>query len=250
MGVGGDKLAIFRINKTEDFTIMSNRHFKEKEMSLKAKGLLSQMLSLPDDWDYSIAGLSAINKESVGVIRNTLDELKDFGYLIVTKKMPNETDSGRIEYVYDVFEKPQRQEKQGTEKQGIEKQYVVSQYVENDTQLNTNKLKTKKSNTNIFNIYNDEFEKLWKIYPKKQGKAKAHYSFVKARQKGTTFEEIESGLKRYIAYVDKSKIKSQYIKQGSTWFNQQCWQDEYEEHVSYKKQSESSFDIDELDIIR
>lgn len=111
-----------------------------------------------------------------------------------------------------------------------------------------NNIENKKDNK--IEIYNDEFEKLWKIYPKKQGKAKAHYSFVKARQKGTTFEEIESGLKRYIAYVDKSKIKSQYIKQGSTWFNQQCWKDEYEEHVVYKKQSESSFDIDDLDIIK
>lgn len=111
-----------------------------------------------------------------------------------------------------------------------------------------NNIENKKDNKIV--LYNDEFEKLWKIYPKKQGKTKAHYSFIKARQKGTTFEEIESGLKRYIAYVDKSKIKSQYIKQGSTWFNQQCWQDEYEEHVMYKQQPESSFDIDELDIIR
>lgn len=120
-------------------------------------------------------------------------------------------------------------------------------YKNNIEQINTF---TKYNTSTKNNIYNDEFEKLWKIYPKKQGKTKAHYSFIKARQKGTTFEEIESGLKRYIAYVDKSKIKSQYIKQGSTWFNQQCWKDEYEEHVVYKKQSESSFDIDDLDIIK
>lgn len=246
MGLGDDKLAIFRINKDKNYTVMSNYHFKEKEMSLKAKGLLSQMLSLPDDWDYSIAGLSAINKESVGVIRNTLDELKDFGYLIVTKKMPNETDSGRIEYVYDVFEKPQRQEKQGTEKQGIEKQYVVSQYVENDTQLNTNKLKTKKSNTNIFNIYNDEFEQIWKKYPRKQGKKQAQSAFERAIRQGVSIDDIKQGIERYLRYIKENKIDSRYIKQGSTWFRNECWTDE----LKIREQSSPSFDLDELEKIQ
>ena len=89
-------MAIIRVNKNKNYTIMSNYHLKEKNMSLKAKGLLSQMLSLPDNWDYTIAGLSAINKEKEGVIKTTLDELKHFKYLIVTKKMPNETSTGRI----------------------------------------------------------------------------------------------------------------------------------------------------------
>ena len=144
-------MAFFRINKTQDYTVMSNTHFKERNMSLKAKGLLSQMLSLPDSWDFSVAGLAAINKESVGVIRSTLDELKKFGYLVVTKKMPNETESGRIEYVYDIYEQPHNQgalnqceAKQHQEKQGIEKQYLELQYLENDIQLIINKRNTKK----------------------------------------------------------------------------------------------------------
>lgn len=138
-------MAVIRINKTADYTVMSNAHFKEKEMSLKAKGLLSLMLSLPDSWDYSIAGLVAICKENETAVKSTLNELKSFGYLVVTKKMPNETQSGRIEYEYNIFEQPQG--KQANEKQGIENLPVEYQGVENQGQLSTNKPNTKKSKT-------------------------------------------------------------------------------------------------------
>ena len=65
-------MAVFRINKTSDYTIMGNTHLKNKEMSLKAKGLLSVMLSLPNDWDYSVAGLVSICKESEASVKSAL----------------------------------------------------------------------------------------------------------------------------------------------------------------------------------
>ena len=103
-------MAVIRVNKTSDYTIMGNSHLKEKEMSLKAKGLLSMMLSLPNDWDYSVAGLVSICKESESSIKTALDELKKFGYLVIEKKLPNETDSGKFEYEYNIFEYPQGEE--------------------------------------------------------------------------------------------------------------------------------------------
>jgi hypothetical protein len=123
---------------------MSNTHFKEKGMTLKAKGLLSLMLSLPDTWDYSIKGLCAICVEKESAIKATLNELQDFGYLAITKLFPNETDSGRIEYVYDIYETPQKQE---VEKQGVENQGVDFQAVENPAQLNTKRSIPKQSRT-------------------------------------------------------------------------------------------------------
>lgn len=107
-----------RVNKTKDYTILSNHHLKNKNLSLKAKGLLSVMLSLPDDWDYSINGLSFICKENETAIVSALDELKENGYLVVTKLMPNQTNSGRYEYLYDIYEQPLQ--KQEVEKQGVE----------------------------------------------------------------------------------------------------------------------------------
>ena len=139
-------MAIMRVNKSKDYTVMSNYHLKEKGMSLKAKGLLSLMLSLPDDWDYSISGLVAICKENETAIKSALNELKEFGYLQVIKLMPNQTKSGRIEYIYDVFEQPQKnlyEDIQGEEKQG-----VGNLSLENPVQLNTKELNTNKSNTN------------------------------------------------------------------------------------------------------
>jgi hypothetical protein len=157
--------SVCRVNKNGNYTIMSNYHLRSKNLSLKAIGLMSKVLSLPDEWDYSIAGLTAICKEEESAIKSALKELKDWGYLSVTKLMPNETASGRIEYVYDFYEysekdKPDNENnvnagdtslsdviskksaKQGTRKQDIEFlpleiQPVEIQDVENQGQLNT-----------------------------------------------------------------------------------------------------------------
>jgi hypothetical protein len=142
-------MATFRVNKNSNYTVMSNTHLRELEMSLKAKGLLSMMLSLPEDWDYSVDGLCAICKENQSSIKSTLDELKAFGYLVVIKRMPNETKSGRFEYVYNIYETPQKQphEKQWVEKQGIENQPLEFQPIENQPQLNIYIPNTKELNT-------------------------------------------------------------------------------------------------------
>lgn len=136
-------MSVIRVEKTKNYTVMSNYHFKEKTMSLKSKGLLSLMLSLPDNWDYSIAGLVAICKENETAIKSALKELQQFGYVKVDKIMPDKTESGRIEYVYTIYEKPKQEDK----KQGVENLPLEIQRVENHTQLNTNKLNTNKLNT-------------------------------------------------------------------------------------------------------
>lgn len=99
-------MTIFRINKTANYTVMSNHHFKEKKMSLKAKGLLSLMLSLPDTWDYSISGLATLSKDGKDSIMSALAELEKFGYL-TRKRLTNE--KGQFSGVeYNIYEIPQR----------------------------------------------------------------------------------------------------------------------------------------------
>ena len=136
-------MAVIRVEKTSNYTVMSNYHFKEKKMSLKAKGLLSLMLSLPDNWNYSIAGLVAICKENETAIKSTLKELQEFGYVRIEKIMPDKAKSGRIEYVYNIFEEP----KQEGKKQGVENLPLEIQQVENQVQLNTKQSNTNKVNT-------------------------------------------------------------------------------------------------------
>ena len=96
---------VFRVEKERNYTCIDNQPLCVKNMSLKAKGLLCVILSLPDTWDYSLAGLCAICKESIGTIRTTLDELKKLGYVEIKKYLPNETDDGRIHYEYIIHER-------------------------------------------------------------------------------------------------------------------------------------------------
>ena len=74
-------MAVFRVERNKGYTVMSNHHLRNKELTLKAKGLLSQMLSLPEDWDYTLAGLSQINRESIDAIRTAVWELEKAGYI-------------------------------------------------------------------------------------------------------------------------------------------------------------------------
>ena len=99
--------SVFRINKTSNYTVMSNYHLREKNMSLKAKGLLSLMLSLPDDWDFSRKGLISLGSDKEDSVVTALKELKKYGYLVIKKLNSNETASKRFEYEYHIFEFPQ-----------------------------------------------------------------------------------------------------------------------------------------------
>ncbi len=78
-------MAVFRVEKTKGYTVMSNHHLRNKSLTLKAKGLLSQILSLPDDWDYTLAGLSQINREKIDAIRQAVRELEEAGYIVRTR---------------------------------------------------------------------------------------------------------------------------------------------------------------------
>ena len=92
-------MTVFRVEKNTNYTVMSNEHLRNKDLSLKAKGLLSQMLSLPEEWDYSLEGLSCINKEGVDAIRTGIQELEQHGYL---ERYRIRDESGRLggtEYV-------------------------------------------------------------------------------------------------------------------------------------------------------
>ena len=81
-------MAVFRVERNKGYTVMSNHHLRNKELSLKAKGLLSQMLSLPEDWDYTLKGLSLINREKIDAIREAVRELENAGYNIIKGKVP------------------------------------------------------------------------------------------------------------------------------------------------------------------
>mgnify|MGYP002798566841 FL=1 len=98
-------MAVFRIERTRDYTVMSNHHLRNHELSLKAKGLLSMMLSLPDDWNYTTRGLAKICKEGVDAIGNALRELETAGYIVRHQLRDRQGRISDTEYV--IYEQPQ-----------------------------------------------------------------------------------------------------------------------------------------------
>ena len=134
-------MAVFRVEKNKGYTVMSNHHLRNKELSLKAKGLLSQMLSLPEDWDYTLAGLSLINRESIDAIRTAVWELEKAGY--ITRRQGRDEKGKMTAIEYTIYEQPQPPA-------------LDCPVLENPTQLNkdiqkTNLSKKEKSNTDLSN---------------------------------------------------------------------------------------------------
>ena len=141
-------MSVFRVEKNKGYTVMSNHHLRNHTLSLKAKGLLSQMLSLPDDWDYTLQGLAQINKESIDAIREAVRELERAGYI---ERSRERDERGCLRgTVYTIYEQPHaepRPEEPTQEKPTLEKPMLDFPTLENPTQLNTKRKNKEKQNT-------------------------------------------------------------------------------------------------------
>lgn len=152
-------MAVFRVERNKGYTVMSNHHLRNKELTLKAKGLLSQMLSLPEDWDYTLAGLSRINREKIDAIREAVRELERAGYI---QRSRERDEKGRLRGAdYIIYEKPPNLdlptlENPTLDNPTLEKPMQEKPTLENPTQLNKDISKTdlpkkETSNTDLSN---------------------------------------------------------------------------------------------------
>ena len=159
-------MAVFRVERNTGYTVMSNHHLRNKELSLKAKGLLSQMLSLPEDWDYTLAGLSHINREKIDAIREAVKELEKAGYIVRSRERD---EKGRLRGAdYVIYEQPQPREPEAATSGGqppildlptlenptldnptLEKPTQEKPTLENPTQLNKDISSKEKSITDL-----------------------------------------------------------------------------------------------------
>ena len=142
-------MPVFRVERTRDYTVMSNYHLRDKRLTLKAKGLLSQMLSLPEDWDYTLSGLSHINRESKDAIRSAVNELEKAGYIHRRQTTDASGKFSTNEYV--IHEHPDQPEpsleKTSSENPPTDDPPTGNPSPENPTQLNTKKPSKERSNT-------------------------------------------------------------------------------------------------------
>ena len=133
-------MPVIRVHSTKSYTVMSNFHLRDKNLSYRAKGMLSFMLSLPEDWDYSVNGLVSVSKENENAIKGILQELKDNGYLVINKI---KDDKGKFVYEYNIYEFP-KEENPEVEKPEVDIPQVDTPQVENQPQINTNIINTNK----------------------------------------------------------------------------------------------------------
>ena len=168
-------------------------------------------------------GTKEIERRYIRIVSYPIEE--KLSTPIEEKLKENNTRENNIKRIYisEFSELPQ--EKQSVEKQGVENQCVEILSVENPTQLNTNKSNTKELNKEN---YISEFLELWTLYPNKKGKEKALSAYIKARESGTEKETVEKGIKDYAKECELKGREKDYIKHGSTWFNQHGWEDEYD----------------------
>ena len=140
-----EEMAVFRVEKNKGYTVMSNHHLRNKDLSLKAKGLLSQMLSLPEGWDYTLKGLSIINREKIDAIREAVRELERAGYIVRSRERD---DKGRLRGAdYVIYEQPQAPP--ALDLPTLDYPMLEKPTLENPTQLNKEVSRTEKSITDL-----------------------------------------------------------------------------------------------------
>jgi hypothetical protein len=179
-------MAVIRTIKNENYTTMCNTHLRDKNLSLKAKGLLSMMLSLPDKWHYSVKGLEGICKESKNTINSVLNELEDNNYLVRRRRYCN----GKIsEWEYIIFENNENHDEKllHLQNEDIENEDIEIQDIENrDVYKITKELSTKELNTNEYkekNIKKESVNSVIAEYTENKDLQDALHGFVEMRTK-------------------------------------------------------------------
>lgn len=207
-------MAVIRTIKNENYTTMCNTHLRDKNLSLKAKGLLSMMLSLPDKWHYSVKGLEGICKESKNTINSVLNELEDNNYLVRRRRYCN----GKIsEWEYIIFENNENHEEEllHLKNEDIENEDIENEDIENrDVYKITKELNTKELNTNEYkekNIKKESVNSVISSYTENKDLQDALHGFVEMRNKARkplTVRAMKLSLNRLneLALDDVTKI--------------------------------------------
>lgn len=194
------------------YSYCSNKWALDKDIKNEL-GLLLIISSLCAERGYCFASnkyLADLFQTNETLISRKLKKLEDKNYI----QMEYEKQGTQVTNRYI------RLSKTITDRYLKSKPTVIENDKENITSINNISINNKE-------IYKESFEELWKLYPNKKGKTESYKKFVKAIKEGISIETIRDGIQRYIDYIEIEHIKPQYIKNGSTWFNQRCWEDDY-----------------------
>lgn len=237
-------MSVYRVEKSHDYTVMANHHLRSKTLTLKAKGLLSLILSLPDDWNITIEGLAALSGDGKSAVRSAIEELKAEGY--VTREQVHSETGQFGGYQYTIHEVPCIAEEEAeaeaspssenrTMAPSSEKPTTEKPSTENRTQLSTIELSTnippivpqkgtRRAAKKVPDWESERFERFWAAYPLGKAKQKAVAAWDKLRPDEATMTAMAVGLKKQLA--SELWQRGIGIPYASTWINQRRWEDE------------------------
>ena len=227
-----------RVEKNRNYTTIHNEFLKRKDLSWKAKGIMTYLLSLPDDWVVNLDEIKRNATDGESSFRSGWKELASAGY--VSRQPVRDEKTKKIDYWETVIKESISKDKShNVENHNVGIHQVGNHKVDNRELLSTKELSTNKPITNIQKEHqpsddgqstSERFEVLWKEYPKKQGKKKALTYYKRAIKNGVTDEVIMQGIEDYKKYLDSEKNKGWLNPMdGSRWFNEERWNDEYDD---------------------
>ena len=210
-----------------NFVTTSAQVAQDKRLSWKARGIFLYLASMSDGWNFYVDEIAKHSPQGKRSLQSGLKELEEYGYLkrVRTHKPNGDLSSLKWELHYEPVELQKQNSSEAVLLQKRNEPLINNnnnKYQET-ININNNKRNIKESQASL----TDRFEKLWKQYPKKQGKKVAFEAYKRAIKKGVQDKDIEQGIANYNEYIKITKKDYQYIKQGSTWFKQSCWDDEY-----------------------
>lgn len=195
-------MPVFRVEKTNSYTVMSNHHLRNPDLTLKAKGLLSLMLSLPENWDYTLKGLSCICRENVDAIRTAVWELEKAGYITHRQGRDEKGKMTAIEYTIYEFPQPPKPKKPVLENPISDNPTTENPVSENPTQLNKDRSTKDLLNTDVSSTYSIPFQKEAAAPQERKGNGYTSMDAVRAYE-----EVIKDNIKYPYLIQDKSVDK-------------------------------------------
>ena len=207
--------------RQKNFTIIDNKVLQDTELTLKAKGLFAYLWSQADEWNFYETEVVKHSKDGISSLRSGIHELEKRGYL----QRKRTRIKGKLKDSVWILSETPNLENLSLENLNLEKDTLTST---NCNKTNSNNKSSDKSSDRVSEEQLDEdFNKLWKLYPRKEGKKKAYEAYKRAIKRGVTNKEIQTGIVNYLTQIKIQGTDKKYIKQGSTWFNGECWNDEY-----------------------
>lgn len=208
--------------RQKNFTIIDNKVLQDTELTLKAKGLFAYLWSQADEWNFYETEVVKHSKDGISSLRSGIHELEKRGYL----QRKRTRIKGKLKDSVWILSETPNLENLSLENLNLEKDTLTSTNC-NKTNNNNNRSSDKSTDRVSEKQLDEDFDKLWKLYPRKEGKKKAYEAYKRAIKQGVTNKEIQAGIVNYLKQIKIQGTDKKYIKQGSTWFNGNCWDDEY-----------------------